>query len=228
AMTVAFGPDGLRRLGLEGGVDDDPLDTFPAAFRHGMGNPERSRILDDTGPDAADKWQWGSARTPVDAVVICYAGESAALKAEVTAAKRKTTGAGMKIVAELPLVVNRSPKKDGAKSQHAGNSGKPERSRAYEHFGFADGVSQPIVRGTSRANKGAAPMHLVAPGEFLFGYRDEHGFYPASPSVKAAQDRTGILSQVRRNRQIPGQPPPPRDFGRNGSFLVECPFKQHA
>ncbi|KUM24706.1 cytochrome [Mesorhizobium loti] len=227
AMTVAFGPDGLRRLGLEGGVDDDPLDTFPAAFRHGMGNPERSRILDDTGPDAADKWQWGSAKTPVDAVVICYAEEPAALKGEVATAKRKTTGAGMKIVAELPLVVNRSPKKDGAKSQHAGINGKPERSRAYEHFGFADGVSQPIVRGTSRANKGAAPMHLVAPGEFLFGYRDEHGFYPASPSVEAAQDRTGILSQVRRNRQIPGQPPPPRDFGRNGSFLVVRQFEQH-
>ncbi|PBC04751.1 cytochrome P450 [Mesorhizobium sp. WSM3860] len=227
AMTVAFGPDGLRRLGLKGGVDDDPLDTFPAAFRHGMGNPERSRILDDTGPDAPDKWQWGSARAPVDAVVICYAAERAVLKGEVAAAKRKTTGAGMKIVAELPLVVNREPKKEGAITQHAGNDGKPERARAYEHFGFADGVSQPIVRGTSRANKGAAPMHLVAPGEFLFGYRDEHGFYPASPSVKAAQDRTGILSQVRRNRQIPGQPPPPRDFGRNGSFLVVRQFEQH-
>ncbi|RUW20561.1 cytochrome, partial [Mesorhizobium sp. M1E.F.Ca.ET.041.01.1.1] len=227
AMTVAFGPDGLRRLGLEGGVDDDPLDTFPVAFRHGMGNPERSRILDDRGPDAPDKWQWGSAKSPVDAVVICYAREPAALKAEVTAAKRKTTGAGMKIVAELPLVVNREPKKEGVKSQHIGHNGKPERQRAYEHFGFADGVSQPIVRGTSRANKGAAPMHLVAPGEFLFGYRDEHGFYPASPSVQAAQDRIGILSQVRRNRQIPGQPPPPRDFGRNGSFLVVRQFEQH-
>ncbi|AZO23815.1 cytochrome P450 [Mesorhizobium sp. M1E.F.Ca.ET.045.02.1.1] len=227
AMTVAFGPDGLRRLGLEGGVDDDPLDTFPVAFRHGMGNPERSRILDDRGPDGPDKWQWGSAKSPVDAVVICYAREPAALKAEVTAAKRKTTGAGMKIVAELPLVVNREPKKEGVKSQHIGHNGKPERQRAYEHFGFADGVSQPIVRGTSRANKGAAPMHLVAPGEFLFGYRDEHGFYPASPSVQAAQDRIGILSQVRRNRQIPGQPPPPRDFGRNGSFLVVRQFEQH-
>ncbi|OHV88182.1 cytochrome P450 [Mesorhizobium sp. ORS 3428] len=224
AMTVAFGPDGLRRLGLRGGVDDDPLDTFPAAFRHGMGNPQRSRILDDSGPDAPDKWQWGSARTPVDAVVICYAEKPAVLKAEITAAKRKTTGAGMKIVAELPLVVNREPKTDGAKPQQNGRS---ERQRAYEHFGFADGISQPIVKGTSRANKGAASMHLVAPGEFLFGYRDEHGFYPASPSVQAAQDRAGILSQVRRNRQIPGQPPPPRDFGRNGSFLVVRQFEQH-
>jgi Dyp-type peroxidase family len=70
-------------------------------------------------------------------------------------------------------------------------------------------------------------MHVIAPGEFLFGYRDEHGFYPASPSVEAAQDRTGILSQVRRNRQVPGQPPPPRDFGRNGSFMVVRQFEQH-
>ncbi|TIT81783.1 MAG: hypothetical protein E5W59_30850, partial [Mesorhizobium sp.] len=40
AMTLAFGPDGLRRLGLDGGVEGDPLGTFPVAFRHGMGNPE--------------------------------------------------------------------------------------------------------------------------------------------------------------------------------------------
>ncbi|UCI05721.1 cytochrome P450 [Mesorhizobium sp. B1-1-8] len=234
AMTVAFGPKGLKRLGLEGGVDDDPLDTFPVAFRHGMGNPERSRILDETGPDAPDKWQWGSLEKPVDAVIVCYAGRPDSLKTEIAAAKRQTTGAGMKIVAELPLVINREPPKDGAKApqtakgdEAARHSGKPERPRAYEHFGFVDGVSQPVVRGTARANKGAAPMHLVAPGEFLFGYRDEHGFYPASPSVRAAQDRTGILSQVRRNRQVPGQPPPPRDFGRNGSFLVVRQFEQH-
>ena len=209
AMTVAFGPNGLRRLGLEGGVDDEPLDTFPVAFREGMGTPERSRILNDTGPDAPDKWQWGSSAKPVDVVIVCYAETPASLKAEITAMKRQTAGAGMSVTAELPLKVRR------------------EGKRAVEHFGFVDGISQPIVRGTARAAKGAAPMHLVAPGEFLFGYRDEHGFYPSSPSVEAALDRTGILSQVRRNRQMPGQPPPPRDFGRNGTFLVMRQFEQH-
>ncbi|WP_292253370.1 Dyp-type peroxidase, partial [Mesorhizobium sp.] len=209
AMTVAFGPNGLRRLGLEGGVDDEPLDTFPVAFREGMGTPERSRILNDTGPDAPDKWQWGSSAKPVDVVIVCYAETPALLKAEITAMKRQTAGAGMSVTAELPLKVKRDGK------------------RAVEHFGFVDGISQPIVRGTARAAKGAAPMHLLAPGEFLFGYRDEHGFYPSSPSVEAALDRAGILSQVRRNRQIPGQPPPPRDFGRNGTFLVMRQFEQH-
>ena len=234
AMTVAFGPTGLNRLGLQGGVDDNPLDTFPVAFRQGMGAPERGRILDDTGTDASSNWQWGSPDKRVDAVIVCYAETPATLKTEVAAVKRQTAGAGMAVVAELPLLVKRTPNGDDTAAQAAakdGNGapqrGKPQRQRAYEHFGFVDGVSQPIVRGTARANRGAAPMHLVAPGEFLFGYRDEHGFYPASPSVEAAQDRTGILSQVRRNRQVPGQPPPPRDFGRNGTFLVMRQFEQH-
>ncbi|MEZ2330601.1 cytochrome P450 [Mesorhizobium sp. RCC_202] len=231
AMTVAFGPDGLHRLGLEGGVDNNPLDTFPVAFRQGMGTPERSRILDDTGPDGPAKWQWGSPDKRVDAVIVCYTETPAMLNTEIAAMKRQTADAGMSLVAELPLMVKREP--DGAdaeepkKSGDGARHGKPGRLRAYEHFGFVDGVSQPIVRGTARANRGAAPMHVIAPGEFLFGYRDEHGFYPASPSVAAAQDRTGILSQVRRNRQVPGQPPPPRDFGRNGSFMVVRQFEQH-
>lgn len=231
AMTVAFGPGGLRQLGLDEGVEDDPLDTFPIAFRHGMGNPERRRILDDRG-DAADEWEWGSLKKPVDLVIVCYAEEPGKLQTEIAAVKRKTTGAGMKVAAELPLAVNRGPtnkqtKSSSAASNAAKGDDKSERGPAYEHFGFADGISQPIVRGTTRASRGAASMHLVAPGEFLFGYRDEHGFYPSSPSVSASRDRTGILSQVRRSRLVPGLPPPPRDFGRNGSFLVIRQFEQH-
>lgn len=227
AMTVAFGPGGLRQLGLEEGVEDDPLETFPIAFRHGMGNPERKRILDDRG-DAADEWEWGSLKKPVDLVIVCYAEEPGKLQTEIAAVKRKTNAAGMKVVAELPLAVNRGPTNTKTKSSNAATGDdRSERGPAYEHFGFADGISQPIVRGTTRASRGAAPMHLVAPGEFLFGYRDEHGFYPASPSVSASRDRTAILSQVRRSRLVPGLPPPPRDFGRNGSFLVIRQFEQH-
>lgn len=228
AMTVAFGPGGLRQLGLDEGIDDDPLRTFPIAFRHGMGNPGRARILDDRGDDAPKKWEWGSENKPADAVIVCYAKERESLDTEIADIKRKTIGAGMTVVAELPLAVNRDPPNTNAKSSTAGErDDRPERSPAYEHFGFADGISQPIVRGTTRASRGAAPMHLVAPGEFLFGYRDEHGFYPSSPSVSASRDRSAILSQVRRSRLIPGLPPPPRDFGRNGSFLVVRQFEQH-
>lgn len=228
AMTVAFGPGGLRQLGLDKGIDDDPLDTFPVAFIHGMGNPERGRILDDIGSDGSDRWDWGSQRKPVDAVVVCYAETQAILRSDIAAVKKKTAEAGMSIAAELPLVVKREPDEPEAKAAEAARqNGKQGRRPAYEHFGFVDGISQPIVRGTARASKTAAPMHLVEPGEFLFGYRDEHGFYPASPSVSASRDQNRILSQVRRSRLIPGLPPPPRDFGRNGSFLVMRQFEQH-
>ena len=133
---------GVHHL-LEGGVDDEPLDTFPVAFREGMGTPERSRILNDTGPDAPDKWQWGSAAKPVDVVIVCYAETPASLKAEIAAMKRQTTAAGMSVTAELPLKVRR------------------EGKRAVEHFGFVDGVSQPIVRGTARAAKGDGGVLLT-------------------------------------------------------------------
>ncbi len=209
AMTVAFGPNGLKRLGLDGGVDADPLDSFPAAFRHGMGNPQRSRILNDLGDSAPDKWEWGSHEKPVDLAVVCYAESPEILKAELAAIRKRVVDAGMTLVAQLPLMVIR----DGKKS--------------LEHFGFADGVSQPIVIGTARAKAGTAPMHLLAPGEFLFGYRDEHGFYPASPWVHASQDRDGLLPEVRHNRIMPGQPPSPHDFGRNGTFIVLRQLEQH-
>ncbi len=64
AMMVAFGPGGLRQLGLDEGVDDDPLETFPIAFRHGMGNPERGRILDDRGRDAPGRMGVGVVEEP--------------------------------------------------------------------------------------------------------------------------------------------------------------------
>ena len=97
------------------------------------------------------------------------------LKADLAEVQKQANAAGMIVAAQLPLRMRR------------------EGKRAVEHFGFVDGVSQPIVRGTPRANSGRRPMHLVAPGEFLFGYRDEHGFYPASPAVSASHDRDGIL-----------------------------------
>ncbi|MDP3898265.1 MAG: Dyp-type peroxidase [Mesorhizobium sp.] len=209
AMTVGFGPDGLRRLGLDAGLNEDPLDRFPTAFRHGMGSPQRSRILDDVGDSRPEHWQWGSPDKPVDMVVLCYAANLRTLKAEIAKVKKKAAAAGIRSVAELPLQVRR------------------EGRRAIEHFGFADGVSQPVVRGTARAHAGVAPMQLVAAGEFLFGYRDEHGFYPVSPGVRASHDRGGLLPALRFRRGTDGTSTSLHDFGRNGSFLVVRQFEQH-
>ena len=50
----------VRRKGIIG------LDRFAVAFRHGMGNPARSRILDDIGDSRPELWQWGASANPAD------------------------------------------------------------------------------------------------------------------------------------------------------------------
>ena len=209
AMMIAFGPDGLRRLGLEGDPDHDPLSTFPSAFCQGMGDPYRSRILNDVGKNGPDRWVWGSEGNPVDAVAVFYAKSEQILTAESNEFKRRMMAAGIRPVAELPLVMNKKGK------------------RNLEHFGFVDGISQPIIRGTRRASETTAPMHLVAPGEFLFGYRDEHEFYPPTPSLRASRDQTGILPTLNEEGALPQMQGKFRDFGRNGSFIVVRQLQQH-
>ncbi|MGH2943041.1 MAG: Dyp-type peroxidase, partial [Solirubrobacteraceae bacterium] len=77
-----------------------------------------------------------------------------------------------------------------------------------EHFGFRDGISQPIVEGLRR---GPADDTISA-GEFILGYRNEHGQVTRRPLVDRAADPGGILP----TDPVCGD----ADLGRNGSYLV--------
>ncbi|MFC5587226.1 cytochrome P450 [Nitratireductor kimnyeongensis] len=211
AMITLFGPDGLRRLGLGERSGDDRLDGFPAAFRQGMATEARSRVLDDIGKSAPERWAWGSQEKPVDVAVICYARMYETLDKDIQSLMHATDKAGVKPVAQLPLEIKR------------------EGGHAVEQFGFADGISQPIVRGTPRAKESASPMHLIAPGEFLLGYPDENALYPPSPTIVETEDRLGILPVVETGEETPlfGKKATLRDFGRNGSFMVIRQLEQH-
>ena len=50
-----------------------------------------------------------------------------------------------------------------------------ETVRDKEPFGFADGLSQPVIRGTYKALRVGDPIHEVEPGEFILGYPDNRG-----------------------------------------------------
>ncbi len=79
-----------------------------------------------------------------------------------------------------------------------------------EHFGFADGISQPIIDGLS---KSGIEENTVRAGEFILGYPNEYGQFTVSPLVKSEADSNGILPT-----DINGSGD--HDFGRNGSYLV--------
>lgn len=234
ATFCVFGPNGLKKLGLNGSPGSDPLASFPMTFRQGMANEYRSRILDDQGDSAPDKWRWGSKETPVDLAILCYADREQTLNEMTLEIATLARSTGLIDRAAIPLEIVRDgpgcPVKHPPKSlgvQRSKQAVSPvayseeERLPAREHFGFIDGVSQPVIKGTRRRrNHNSSPIHQIAAGEFLFGYRDEYGYYPPSPTTPSEFDREGQLLAI----DADGRPVKGRsivhDFGRNGSFVV--------
>ena len=90
-----------------------------------------------------------------------------------------------------------------------------------EPFGFVDGVSQPVIRGTYKGLRNADPIHLVEPGEFILGYPDNRGNMPPGPTLPAPADPRNQLPLVGAaggfDKTVVEND---RDFGFNGSFLV--------
>lgn len=225
AMFCVFGPQGLTKLGFAGNPDSDALGSFPPTFRQGMANDYRSRILDDQGDSAPENWSWGSKTTPVDLAMICYAADKAKLDGMALDIGKLANRTGLISRAVVPLMIDRSSARCPVKHVAEGDE---EKRPAREHFGFVDGVSQPMIKGTRRRrNHNSSPIHQIAAGEFLFGYRDEHGFYPPSPTTPAEFDAEGRLLAIDADGQPVDGRAATHDFGRNGSFVVIRQLEQH-
>jgi deferrochelatase/peroxidase EfeB len=82
---------------------------------------------------------------------------------------------------------------------------RPGPERGHEHFGFLDGISQPGIRGLTRASRLQAPdqglpgQDLIWPGEFVYGYPLQNSTDVTAP---------GPIAE------------PPATWARNGSFAV--------
>jgi Dyp-type peroxidase family len=157
---------GLSHSGLQGlGLDAHALSTFPTVFQHGMAASWRSRALGDVGDNAPQNWCWGGPDTRrVDAIVNVYAENDDTLTERIAQMRVEFRHFGVEIVHELQL--DRLPA-----------NGDPIR----EPFGFTDGVSQPIVRGTRRSFTARNDINVVDAGEMILGYPDNLEQIAASP-----------------------------------------------
>ena len=102
--NLAFTRTGLAKLGLSEAV----LANFPTAFFEGMASDNRARILGDDGLSASKNWAWGGPGTEVDAILLIFAKEPAALDLAVKAAQAAMTGVSLKYRAGELSVVGRS------------------------------------------------------------------------------------------------------------------------
>ena len=179
ALVAAFTSNGLRKLELK----ETALATFPTAFQEGMSAPQRARAL---GDEATVNWKWGGeGKYPgVDAALILYAKSEKELNEQIEERELQLKEHGHQVLWRVHLQdLPRKDRKTGALEIH-------------EPFGFRDGLSQPIMRGSKRWSSAENAIHVVEPGELLLGYRDNLGNVSPSPSSNG------------------------EDIGRNGTFLV--------
>jgi Dyp-type peroxidase family len=228
ATFVAFSAAGLKKLGIPLGDDEDGLSTFASPFNIGMVN--RRRILGDL-PERSPKWRWSDADPVSDdgtspdeiptahaiLMVYCHSPE----RCDEDLAAHEALLGGNAFIATIKA---QPVEKKGAIPE--------KRGVPREHFGFRDGISQPVIRGTQRFTEGALEGDTVEPGEFILGYKNNQGYYPPAARVSAESDMENRLPDVLASS--PSKFPSfgtnrsaARDFGRNGSFLVVRQIEQH-
>ncbi len=194
SMHVAFTYAGLEKLGLH----PEALATkFPQEFVKGMTTDHRRRQLGDLDGNAPEHWSWGGPTTsPVHLVQLLYAKDEQVLKA--TAERHERAREGLVTVKQLADTVDLDRK---------------------EHFGFHDGISQPLIEGLPKAGPLADP-DTVRAGEIILGYKNGYDRYTERPLLPAAADPSGLLP---RDPEGSGA----ADLGRNGSYLVIRQLRQH-
>lgn len=157
ALTVGITYAGLAALGLPQAA----LDTFPQEFREGITEPNRARILGDTGESAPEKWDVGGREPESLHAILIILAESETKRAEARQQHQTLFEAhNITVLHEI-------------------NGDKLPASK--EHFGFRDGISQPKLRGSARQSNQYDPE--IELGEFLLGYVNEYGQLPDSPRL---------------------------------------------
>jgi len=193
SLNLAFTAQGLKAFG----VHESDLTTFPPSFREGMAAPHRTVILGDTDASHPDNWQWGGPQhDAIHAALLIFAKDDETF-ATVEANERAALSddGAFRIVHALrpePLPGRVSAGKFGV-----------------EHFGFADGMSQPVIKGSGQEDKlepAEYERHAIEAGEFVLGY--PNGYDKITPVPRLTTSAHGWPAGD------------PAEFGRNGSYLV--------
>lgn len=244
AAGLSFSHTGLVKMGLPQAA----LDSFAAPFKEGMLQEDRLRRLGDrrkgewleTVVDGGPKWsantrqrgalsevESGQSQTltatghreeqivtpvTVHALLLLYDKDETAAEDRASAVETALAPHSVKIVHRLPLELRLD-----------------ENGIAREHFGFADGISQPTpfdAEGAVVLSTGDAapkdPWNGVPLGEILFGYTNGHHEKAPGPRLPDDADGKGRAAGLAPHPLAEGF----LDFGINGSYMVVRELQQ--
>ncbi len=186
-LNLALTSSGLARLGLGEGS----LFEFPREFTQGMSHPERSIALGDFGEDAPEAWELGGPGTArIDALVMLYC------ESEEQLSERHD-----ELASQL--------EKYGIVAEHL-DAYLPDDGK--EHFGFADGITNPVIKGGPVKHDKNPFDPRVRAGEILLGYKNGYGRVPSSPTVPPKRSTRDLPPRTLGGSAL--------DFGHNGTYLV--------
>ncbi|NEO97228.1 MAG: Dyp-type peroxidase [Symploca sp. SIO2E9] len=189
-LNIALTYKGLSALGLH----QTTLSTFPTEFQEGMTETNRSRILGDHSENDPKSWLWGGTdpqQTKVHILLLIYATDDRQLDEFYRTLSDQFSQGGVELILKLDTFAL-----------------KDEEGEFREHFGFRDGISQPIIAGLNRVG---SPENTIKAGEFILGYPNEYNLLTESPRVKPELDPQNILPTGEFGSH---------DLGYNGSYLV--------
>lgn len=204
-INLALSASGLRQIYAndKNAKIDDLLNTFSRPFREGMSVPDRARFLGDdlrSHGQPPETWEWRD--TNVHAVLMLYAVDSRTLDALVTAERRQLTAFGLTEIRALPQTVYCDPK-----------------GLRREHFGFADGFSQPNLIDGEAIPVGRRGIHDIPAGEVILGQKNTYNDTAEGPMVPSSS----IAAKHLKPANVEGF----HDLGRNGTYLVLRKLKQN-
>lgn len=156
AIAIGLTYHGLKALALP----DSALESFPEDFRAGMADPQRSRILGDTGESAPKHWDFGGDADAFHVLLVILTGTEAFRGELIQLHTSRAALHGASVTGQL--LAQRLPD-------------------SKEHFGWVDGIAHPIIRSSPRTSDVSDAR--IAAGEFVMGYTNQYGNIPAAPRL---------------------------------------------